>query len=149
MWVLKSADGSRSTEYLSPFLSPLRFEPPLQPSLPRPLPPFLTHARTMYPDMSTEYMSCARFSASVEITTRKNCGGSVPSMLVIVWRMAAGQAGRRAGRRGRRRREEGTAQWEWQQEAVRVGATAWLQGVCSALRCQPALRCTAQRACEV
>lgn len=31
-------------------------------------------------------MSCARFSASVEMTTRKNWGGSVPSMLVIVWR---------------------------------------------------------------
>ena len=42
--------------------------------------------------------TCARFSASVEMTTRKNWGGRVPSMDVIVCRMAAlGDAGPSTG----------------------------------------------------
>ncbi|KAG6549310.1 hypothetical protein Mapa_009296 [Marchantia paleacea] len=43
----------------------------------------------MYPVIITLYMSCARFSATVETEISKNCGGRVPSMLVTVCRIAS------------------------------------------------------------
>lgn len=45
--------------------------------------------RKRYPVIMTLKRSCARFSPRATTVTSKNCGGSVPSMLETVWRIAS------------------------------------------------------------